>query len=121
LTESQVRHDILHVRIARTILALLIAASVAMLPAAAGAGPKVKSTETAEMSVSEPMDDCCPHPCDKAVDDCLSMAACVCFGFATASFSQLVYPSAPASVMPAFASGVFHSQTGHPPFRPPRV
>src|ERR1043166_3869435 len=108
-------------RIARTILALLIAASVAMLPAAAGAGLKVKSTETAEMSVSEPMDDCCPHPCDKAVDDCLSMAACACFGFATTSFSQLVYPSVLASMMPAFASGVFHSQTGHPPFRPPRA
>jgi hypothetical protein len=111
-------------RFTRTILALLIAASVALLPAAAGAGLKVKATEPAEMSVSEPMDDCCPHkanPCDKAVDDCLSMAACVCFGFATTSFSQLVYPLALASMVPAFASGVFHSQTGHPPFRPPRI
>ena len=110
-------------RIARTILALLIAASVAMLPAVAGAALKVKSMETAEMSVSEPMHDCCPHPCDKTIEDCLSMAACAlkCFGFAPTSFSQLAHPLMLASTMPDFASGVLHSQTGHPPFRPPRV
>jgi len=112
------------VAIARTIFAVLIAVSVAMLPAASGAAFKLKPTDMtaiSDMSVSEPMDECCPHPCDKAVDDCLSMAACACFGFATTSFSQLVHPLVLASMIPEFAGGVFHSQAGHPPFRPPRV
>jgi hypothetical protein len=111
------------VAIARTIFAVLIGVSVAMLPAATGAAFKLNPTDMTAISdmVSEPMGDCCPHPCDKAVDDCLSMAACACFGFATTSFSQLVYPFVLASMMPAFAGGVFHSQTGHPPFRPPRA
>jgi len=112
------------VAIARTIFAVLIAVSVAMLPAASGAAFKLKPTDMtaiSDMSVSEAMDDCCPHPCDKAVGDCLSMAACACFGFAPTSFYQLVHPLVVASMMPAFASGVFRTQTGHPPFRPPRV
>jgi len=112
-------------RIGRTILALLIALSVAMLPAAAGARPSVKPTDLTAMSAMEDMD-CCPHkanPCDKGMDDCASMAACAlkCFSFATPSFSSIVFSSASAKMPASIASNPFASQTGSPPFRPPRV
>ena len=64
--------------VGRTIFALLIALSVAMLPAAGGVSAAVKSTEMADMSGMDDMD-CCPqkaNPCDKAMDGCSSMATC---------------------------------------------
>ena len=122
--------------LARTILALLIAASVAVLPAAGAAAFKLKSQDATEMSASEPMHDmsmhdasmhdCCPpeaNPCDKAMDTCASMATCAlkCFSGVTFASSPLSFPLTLASVMPLFESGDFHSQTGSPPFRPPRI
>jgi hypothetical protein len=121
--------------IGRTILALLIAVSVAMLPATAGARLAVKSldmsgksamaTSATDMSAMEDMD-CCPHkanPCDKAMGDCGSMAACAfkCFSFAETLFSNIVFPSTSAKMRASIASNPFSSQTGRPPFRPPRV
>ena len=111
--------------IARTILALLIALSVASLPAAGAAAFKLKPHDMAEMSASEPMD-CCPpaaNPCDKAMGDCASMAACMvnCLSYAGGMSSPLVYPVTLAALMPLFESGVLHSHTSSPPFRPPRV
>ena len=61
---------------ARTILAILIALSVATLPAAAGAIIASKSADMTEMSAMDDMD-CCPrqaNPCDKGMTDCGSMA-----------------------------------------------
>jgi len=113
----------------RTIPALLIALSVAMLPAAAGARISIKSTDmsatSTDMSAMEDMD-CCPpmtNPCDKAMGDCGSMAACAlkCFSFATTSFSTIVFPSSFARMPASLAINPFSSQTGHPPFRPPRA
>jgi hypothetical protein len=109
---------------ARTILALLIALSVAWLPAAGAAAFKFKSQEMAEMSASEPMD-CCPSAADpcKVMPDCASMAACManCLGYAGGESSPLVYPMALAALMPVFESGILHSRATSPPFRPPRV
>jgi hypothetical protein len=120
-------------RVGRTILALLLALSVAMLPAAAGAGVSSKSPETADISdtdmsttdMSAMEGDCCPHkanPCDQA-DDCATMAACAlkCFSFAGAPWSVIVFPSSFAKLAAPFADKSFPSQTGSPPFRPPRV
>jgi hypothetical protein len=111
--------------IGRTILALLVALSVAMLPAAGGAGISSKSPEPADMSMTDDMSDCCPHktnPCEKAMDDCATMATCAlkCFSFAGTS-SMIVFPSTSARVTLSFAGNPFSSQTGSPPFRPPRV
>jgi hypothetical protein len=108
--------------ICRTILALLIAVSVATLPIAGGAA---SIAQTDNMSMSEPMVDC-DHPvmpCHKAMDDCRSMAACAlkCFNFSGTSFSILSFPVALNERMPAFADGPFRPQTSSPPFRPPRV
>lgn len=110
--------------VGRTILALLVALSVAMLPAAAGAGVSVKSPAQADMSAMEDMHDCCPkaNPCDKAMDDCGTMATCAlkCFSFTTSS-SIIVFPSICATMTAAFVGNPFSSQMGSPPFRPPRV
>ena len=117
----------------RTILILLIALSVAMLPATGGAATSAKpadmsmSSSVEHMSASmDDMHDCCPHkklPSEKAIDDCCSsMATCSmnCFGFAGIS-SLIVFPLLLGSVPVRLVSNPLHSQTGSPPFRPPRV
>lgn len=78
------------------------------------------------MSAAEPMHECCPpaaNPCDKAMDDCGTMATCAvkCFSCSTFTSSPLSFPLTLAGVMSPFESGDFHSQTGSPPFRPPRI
>jgi hypothetical protein len=110
----------------RTIFALLIAVSVAVLPAAGAAAFKLKSQDATEMSAAEPMHDCCPpaaNPCDKAMDDCGTMATCAlkCFGCSTLASSPLSFPLKFVGVMSPFESNDFHSQIGRPPFRPPRI
>ena len=112
--------------VARIILAALIAAAVALLPVA---GNAMFATMAADMNAplvmaaDVPMD-CCPDHAkheQKAVDDCCAMA-CGLTGF---SFSEpdsvLLPPLTSAEVLPALASRRLPSQTGHPPFRPPRV
>jgi hypothetical protein len=111
--------------IGRTITALLIALAVAMLPAGGGAGLSVKSPEAAGMSIAEDMPDCCPHkadPCEKAMDDCASMATCAlkCFSFVGTS-AVIIFPSVLATVTASFTPDRFSSQAGGPPFRPPRA
>ncbi|HVI65283.1 MAG TPA: hypothetical protein VM910_22270 [Bradyrhizobium sp.] len=108
----------------RTILALLIGLSVAMLPAAGGAG--IKSPAPAGMSAMEDMSDCCPQnadPCAKAMDHCGTMATCAlkCFSFVATASSIVVFPSTFASMVIPPAADPFASQTGSPPFRPPRI
>ena len=111
---------------ARTIFAFLIAVSVAMLPTAGAAAFKMQPQDAPEMSASEPMHDCCPpdaNPCDKAVGDCASMAACAstCCGYVSEAATPLVYPPMPADALPLLSSGTWPSQLGSPPFRPPRA
>jgi hypothetical protein len=108
----------------RTILALLIALSVAMLPAVGAAGLGVKPADMVDMSAMEDMD-CCPpdaNPC-KDMDKCASMAACAlkCFSASQPSFSAIIFPSQLASLTPSLGTDPFHSRTSSPPFRPPRV
>jgi hypothetical protein len=128
----------------RTILALLVSLSVAMLPVAAGAGVSSKSPDRADMPVTEDMSmthdmsiaddtsmtegmhDCCPpmaNPCDHAMDDCGSMAGCVLksFSFAGTSSSIIVFPATFAKMIAPLEHNPFSSQTSAPPFRPPRV
>ena len=118
--------------IGRTILALLVALSVAMLPAAAGAGVGSKSPHqagmsmTEDMSIAEGMHDCCPpkaNPCGHAMDDCGSMAGCVLksFSFAGTSSSVIVFPATSVKVIAPSEHNPFSSQTSAPPFRPPRL
>ncbi len=113
-----------NMRIARTILALLITLSVALLPVASGAGLASKPADTIEMSAMEDMD-CCPHkanPCDR-MDGCASMAACAlhCVTFAANSAPLLFVGLTLADNMPVLRDDNVPSQSGSPPFRPPRV
>ena len=108
----------------RTIFALFIAVSVAMLPAAGAAAFKLTSQDATEMSASEPAHDCCPpaaNPCDK--DDCGSMTTCAssCCVYAGGIASPLTYPTMLSDTMPLLSSGAWPSQLGSPPFRPPRA
>ena len=110
--------------IGRTILALLIALSVAMMPAAGTTGVSSKSPAPTDVSMMDEMHDCCPHkanPC--AMDDCGSMATCAlkCFSFSGASSSTIIFPLTFAKLATPFDGDPFSSQTGTPPFRPPRV
>jgi len=102
-----------------------------MLPAGAGAGVSSKSHQAdmsmaEDMSVTEHMHDCCPpkaNPCDHAMDDCGSMATCVlkCFSFAGTSSEIIVFPATSVKMIAPFEHNPFSSQTGAPPFRPPRA
>jgi hypothetical protein len=118
--------------IGRTILALLVSLSVALLPAAAGAGARSKSPDrtdmsmTEDMSMSEDMHDCCPpeaNPCGPAMDHCGTMATCAlkCFSFAGTSSSFITFPASFAKMIAPLEHNPFSSQRGAPPFRPPRV
>lgn len=118
--------------VARTILAFVIALSLATLPAAAHAGLAGKPMDASatnqmggeDMSAMDDMD-CCPHksdPSKKAVDDCAAMAGCVlCTGFLGAATSSLNFPLLLSTRAFLSASDPLPSQAGSPPFRPPRV
>src|SRR5207244_530133 len=103
--------------------------SLALLPATGTAAFKSKPHDMAAMSahesMDEPMDDCCPHaanPCDKADGQCSSMAACTvnCLSFTGGASSPFIHPVTLAALLPPFEDGALLSQTGSPPFRPPR-
>lgn len=106
--------------IGRTILSLVVALSVAMLPAA-GMGAKL-----AEAPISEAMVDSGDYhamPCHKAIDDCCSMAACalMCFGFSGISISNFSFRLIPADTASPIASDAFRPQIAGPPRPPPRA
>src|SRR5262249_53975868 len=114
----------------RTIPALLIALSVAVLPAA-GAGAAFVPGQTVGMSATAVMPNFCTpntNPCDKANPgdqpdaDCGSMAACVlkCFGFSGISLSVVAFPVVAASPSMWAEDHSFRSRPGSAPFRPPR-
>jgi hypothetical protein len=114
-------------RIVRTIFALLIGISVALLPVAGAAAFKLKNsdTEMSDMAASGAMDDCCPpeaNPC-KGTDGCALMAGCSLssFGISSVSAATIVYPPLLAGILPQLASDSLESLPGSPPFRPPRV
>src|SRR2546423_15162302 len=107
----------------RTILALLTALSVAVLPAAGGAVVNAKSYD-AEMIAAGSTDDCCPdNGCDKAAHEGGSMATCAlhCFNFVGGQSCPLVYPRSVGRVVPILESVGFCTQSASPPFRPPRA
>jgi hypothetical protein len=116
-------------RLCRTILALLIALSVATLPAAGSAALVAKSADMSEsdvsMSESMSMQDCdhAVMPCHKGMDGCQSMAACAlkCFNFSQSGVSILRFPLVLTDRLFASAEAPVPSQPSSPPFRPPRA
>jgi hypothetical protein len=116
-------------RIGRTIVAVLVALSVATLPAAIGFA--AGATTAMEISASPAMPDCDHHhhnapggKTQKSMDDCASMAGCAlkCFNFTGTILAGIAYSSsAGAALKPVHASSIFVLQMGSPPFRPPRA
>jgi len=114
-------------RIGQTILTIVLALSVAMLPATIGFA--ASTTAATEMSVTQAMSDCDHHhkvPADKtqkSADHGACMAACaaICFGFTATDVSGFAYLApVTAALKPLRASTAISSLMGSPPFRPPR-
>jgi hypothetical protein len=108
-------------RLGRTIVALLIAVSVAMLPIAGGA---VAAFNAAQFSA--PATAHHGSPCDetsKAVDDCASIAVCAvkCFNYAGTVLPVVLVVPVGSLLYPVRDGRLLLSQIGSPPFRPPRV
>jgi hypothetical protein len=130
-------------RIGRTILAYLVATSLAMLPmAGAFAVPSDEPiiSDVVAGSAHEGCDhqsiasedvvvasahDCCHQsmPAGHLMKECHASAGCTAkwFSFVALVFSGLAVPSPIGGTESRFVSNPFHSETASPPFRPPRV
>ncbi len=110
-------------RIARTILALVIAVAVATLPMVGGFAAAASAAGVTSMS------DCGHHDLQhkshhkNSVGDCPSMAACAvnCFVFVTPVAASLPLPLLAATIEPELASPVLLAHTDGRVFRPPRA
>jgi hypothetical protein len=129
-------------RIGRTILAFLVATSLAMLPmAGAFAAPNDEpmASDTVVASAHEHCDreliasedigasahDCCDHamPADHMMNECHGSTGCTakCFSVVALIFSGVALPSPTGGTESPFVSEPCISQTASPPFRPPRT
>ncbi len=120
-------------RFARTVMAFVIALSVATLPVAGSASIVVKLSSGAAFSqsssdayMSASMDGCCPDqtaPCDLPSDQCPSMASCALqsVSLADVTGASLTYPLVPGNPLPVLTDQAVPLHGGSPPFRPPRV
>jgi hypothetical protein len=100
----------------RTILAAMIAMSVAMVPAMGGAAV---STKPVEMAMSDNADMPCCTP-----DDCKGSITCAlkCFNFVGAIFPATVsLPHLVDAAPPSFVDGELHGHVRSPPTHPPPV
>jgi hypothetical protein len=130
-------------RIGRTILAYLVATSLAMLPMAgafvvpsdepivsdvvagtAHEGCDHQSIASEEVVVAS-AHDCCDQsvPADHLMKGCDASAGCTakCFSFVALVFSGVAIPSPVGGTESHFVSKPFYSQMASPPYRPPRV
>jgi hypothetical protein len=122
----------------RTMLALMIALSVALLPQAGSAalivksGPHVASGTMAksmamDTDASDVMDECCPDhgkskPCDQPTDRCpMVFCAVQPVNLAATDPFRFDFPMTVATLLPLPADQVVALHAGSPPFRPPRV
>lgn len=132
--------------IGRTILAFLVALSLAMLPMARAFVAAGDEAMASEAVASEEVDASAHHDCDheampsdvvvssahecchhdampSEMKGCPLSADCIakCFNFYAVLFSKEAIPSAIGGMEPHFVSNPFYSQTASPPYRPPRV
>jgi hypothetical protein len=111
-------------QVSRTILAVLVALSLAMLPLAGATAAPLKSTDH---MASEVAHDCCHHgsPCDdhaNSAGDHAARGICAkcCSSLAAVFFADVAAPLKAA--VPAIHAGTpLPSHIASPPFRPPRV
>jgi hypothetical protein len=108
-------------RLARTILTVFVAISVAMIPLSAG----MAVAKPHDVSFGTHQGDCCPNkkPCEKKADDCGSLACVLkCLGSSVFLASSIVLQSAPgAKPTLVLAYAGLDSNPTAPPLPPPRV
>jgi hypothetical protein len=123
-------------RLDRTIMALIIAVSVTLLPtvgstasvanlATEGASASASAKMAMSDEISAAMDEFCPDhakakPCDKASDQC-SFAFCAAQSVSIAIAADFQFPLVAGNPLPIPMDQVVGHQGGSPPFRPPRV
>jgi hypothetical protein len=112
-------------RFARLIFAILIAVSVASLPAAGATtlSPKFGELAAAADGQAGEKHDCCPDPETPCSMGCDFMATCTAQGvsFSTAGSFSMVTPSSATHSAALPASDVLPSQTHSPPLHPPQL
>jgi hypothetical protein len=112
-------------RIGRTILAFLIALSLATLPmAGAFAVPQDEATAS-EVAVTS-AHDCCEGdgtPAGHAMKECQAAAGCAtkCFNFFAVALAGVTISLPTGGMDSPLVSDPIHSQTASLPFRPPRA
>jgi len=117
--------------IARTIVAVWVAVSVALLPITGGMARASTPVPTAKATIVS-MPDCCDrddgmpmdHPSmNDMANECQANAGCAakCFSlYAVIFWGPFLHPPV-ANVEPSPLTHLLRSQAGTPPFRPPRV
>jgi hypothetical protein len=130
-------------RIGRTLLAFLVALSLALLPTAGAFALPSNEPTVSDAVIASGHDgcdhawmvsevvvasthDCCDHqsiPADHVMKDCQASAGCTakCFSVVALVFSSVAIPSPTGGTASHFASNPFYSQTASPPYRPPRA
>jgi hypothetical protein len=125
-------------RIGRTILAVLLALSLAMLPMAGGFAASSNEPMASDVVVASAHEccdnealtsdhavasihDCCDHESIPA--DHVASAGCTakCFNCYAVVFSGVAIPSPIGGTEAHFVKKPFYSRTASPPFRPPRA
>jgi hypothetical protein len=120
----------------RTIVVLVIALSVAMLPTAGSAGfvlgskaqgTAVNTPDKMPSEMPSTMDDCCPeHAKNKSKDHSSHQCPVACYAGQLVSIAdtagfRLDFPIAAVASLPIPADQVVSSRGSSPPFRPPRA
>jgi hypothetical protein len=108
--------------IGRSILVVLVALAVALLPLAGGMALSMPH----DASLMAGPSDCCPNdkPCEKKTDGCGSVSGCVlkCFNLTGVLAVPLAIALTPLTLdKPALVAQPFRSPTVNPPLPPPRV
>jgi|SRR5713101_6155725 len=108
----------------RSVIALVVALSVAMLPVAGGIAAPEEIPSASELATSA--HDCCDHdgmPADNVMKDCQAAAGCAakCFSVCGMVVSNPLSHPQVTGAEPFFETKTFRPQAGIAPFRPPRV
>ena len=108
----------------RTLVAALVAVSIAVLPVAGTAAQAGAEQASAEMSAAVPDHDCCPtepSPCGNGMFDC-PFAGCALksLTFLATPLLRVALSTADPAVLLPPASAALQTRTVGPPFRPPR-
>jgi hypothetical protein len=111
-------------RIGRTILALLVAVSLAMVPIVGAFSMPNEQVPASEPAITS-AHHCCDEdtPADHAMKDCQAAAGCFakCFTFYAVEISSPMIHPATGGKESIFADQAVLSPAGSPPFRPPRA